>query len=171
MNATFVSRRAALAAFAGAALAPAWARADNSAMAVQVFRAIEVDVQPTREMGSDILADWIAAELPALLRKSLGAHLNPADRNAPLLRARIDSITLGEDHSSGLGIPSQNVTDYIEGAGVVVGAGGRVIASYPLLCSLGASTQAPDPEGIITRQRVDNLAQSFAEWLPGKLGL
>ncbi|MGD0639570.1 MAG: hypothetical protein ABSC22_02390 [Roseiarcus sp.] len=174
MAVPLVSRRAAFAALAGACAWPALARADAAAGAAQRFRAIEVDVGPARELGAGVLAEWIAHDLPAFLRQSFAAHLAPGDRNAAILRARIDSVTLGAPNTANFGLfggGGDDTIDYIEGAGVVVGAAGREIASYPLLCSLRASTRITDPEGVIARQRVSNLAQSFAQWLPGKMGL
>ncbi|MGO4870112.1 MAG: hypothetical protein ACLPGW_05810 [Roseiarcus sp.] len=174
MTNPLVSRRAALAALAGACAWPAVARADAGAAPAQRFRAIEVDVRPAREMGGDVLANWIAQDLAPALRASFAAYLAPGDRHAPILRARIDSVTLGAPNAASFGLFGafgDDTIDYIEGAGVVVGAGGREIASYPLLCSLRASTRITDPEGIVARQRVTHLAQSFAQWLPGKMGL
>jgi hypothetical protein len=167
MNDLLVSRRTAFVALASTALWPVLARAQAAAR----FRAIEVDVQPARQLGSDVLANWVAQDLPGLLRKSLNAYVTPGDIRAPILRARIDSVNLGEPHASGMGFPADSTVDSIEGAGVVIGAGGRPIASYPLLCSVRAEVFNVDPEGIHTRQRVATLSQSFAEWLPGKLGL
>jgi hypothetical protein len=169
-----LSRRAALAGLAAACAWPAVARASEAGGPGTRFRAIEVDLRPARELGIGEVANWIAQDLPAALRKSFAAHLAPGDRNAPILRARIDSVTLGAPGSLSLGLAAQlgdDATDYIEGAGLVIGAGGREEASYPLLCSLNASTRAPDPEGVLARQRAANLALSFAQWLPGKMGL
>jgi hypothetical protein len=174
MSDQFVSRRAALAGLAAAFAWPAVGRADDATGPAQRFRAIEVDVRPALEQGDGEIANWVAQDLPAALRKAFAAHLAPGDRNAPILRVRIDSVTFGSpgSHTAGLHmVLGDDTIDYIEGAGVVLGAGGREIAAYPLLCSLGASTSQPDPEGIGARQRATGLAQSFAQWLPGKMGL
>jgi hypothetical protein len=168
MNALLMSRRAAVATLAAAFAWPALARAEAAPASRPWFRSIEVDVR-----GDDAVADWVAQDLPAALRRSFGAHLAPGDRNAPILRARIDSVTLGASNSLSTknGGASDDTMDFIEGAGVVVDANGREIASYPLLCSLRASTQMPDPAGVGARQRAMSLAQGFAQWLPGKMGL
>jgi hypothetical protein len=173
MNALLMSRRAAVAALAATIAWPALARAEAAPAPGTRFRSIEVDVRPARELGDDVVASWVAQDLPAALRRAFGAHLAPGDRNAPILRARIDSITLGASDSLSTmhGGASDDAMDFIEGAGVLVAANGREIASYPLLCSLRASTRAPDPEGVGARQRATNLAQSFAQWLPGQMGL
>ncbi len=174
MTGRFVSRRAALAALSVALAWSAVGRAGDAALPARRFRSIEVDVQPARDLDVGVLADWIAQDLPAALRKSFAAYLAPSDRNAPVLRIRIDSVTLGPPGGAGGGTfmtIANDTIDYIEGAGVVVGPRGQEIASYPLLCSLRASTRTPDPEGIGGRLRTTALAQSFAQWLPGKMGL
>jgi hypothetical protein len=149
-----------LAASLGAAPAHAQAR----------FRAIEVDVAPLRQGGNTEAAERVARELPPLLQKSFAAHLAPADRSAPVLCARIDFVTLGMAGSAG-GPHSIMATDFIEGAGVVIGAGGRVIASYPLTSNLTAPVPFNDISGEGNRLRFSNLESSFAQWLPGKMGL
>jgi len=168
MDKVVLTRRALAAALAALAAAPGIAAAATSLSGTR-FREIRVDVAPLRANGSGDLADWIAAELPALLAKAFAAHLAPGDRNAPILRARVDLVTLGRPGSL-MSFPLVgDTTDYIEGAGVVVGASGREIASYPLMASLDASSKIVT--GAELRLRVSQLAQSFAYWLPGQMGL
>jgi hypothetical protein len=69
--------------------------------------------------------------MPALLQRSFAAHLAPGDRGALILSARIEFVIYGSDGSAGGPDPTM-ATDSIEGAGVVIGPGGRAIASYPL---------------------------------------
>ena len=113
------------------AAAALWAFGAASAQAQSRFRAIEVDVAPLRAGGNTDAADRVARELPPLLKKSFAARLAPGDKSAPILRARIDFVTLGTAGSAG-GPHSIIAADFIEGAGVVVGPGGRVVATYPL---------------------------------------
>jgi hypothetical protein len=168
MSASQITRRSALTALAGMLAAPTLAHALGGPAATR-FRAIVVDVGPMRAKGDMITADWIAQDLPGLLRKSFAANLAPGDRNAPVLLARVDLVTLGIPGSGGGGIFAGNTAiDYIQGAGIVGGRGGAV---YPLLSSLQSYPQMPDPTGFQGRQRVDNLAASFAQWLPGQMGL
>jgi len=134
------------------------------------FRAIEVDVKPLREGGDTDSAERIARELPPLLQKSFAARLAPADRAAPILRARIDVVTFGMQGSAG-GPHSTMAIDSIEGAAIVIGPGGRAAASYPLRCSLAVNVDLNDITGEMGRLRVTNLEQAFASWLPGKLGV
>jgi hypothetical protein len=151
-------------------LGPAIALGDSAAAPARRFRAIEVDVSGVRASGDAVSADWVARELPADLRKTFAACLSPADRGAPILRARVDLVTLGANGSGG-GLNSTQAVDYIEGAGEVIGAGGHVIASYPLLSAVHAYPDDVDANGVSGRLRVSNLALSFANWLPGKMGL
>jgi hypothetical protein len=168
MDKGVLTRRALVSALAALAAAPGIAAAAAPLSATR-FREIQVDVAPLRANGSGDLVDWIAAELPALLAKAFAEHMAPGDRSAPILRARVDFVTLGPPGSFG-GLPLVgDTTDYIEGAGVVVGAGGREIASYPLMASLHASSKVVT--GMELRLRVSQLAQSFAYWLPRQMGL
>jgi hypothetical protein len=65
-----------------------------------------------------------------------------------------------------------DATDRIEGAGVVLDGRGRVVETYPLYCSLGAFSNENSPyKEDNNRRRVETLALSFAQWLPGKIGL
>ncbi len=144
--------------------------AASSAQAQSRFRAIEVDVAPLREGGNSDAADRVARELPPLLQKSFAAHLAPGDKSAPILRARIDFVTLGTAGSAG-GPHSIMANDFIEGAAVVIGPGGHVIDTYPLTSHLTAADAFNDIGGQGNRLRLSNLESSFAQWLPGKMGL
>jgi hypothetical protein len=163
------SRRDAVLSMA-AILAPFGASRASPAAAPYRFRAIEVDVNPLREGGDVDSAERIARELPPLLQKSFAGHLAPDDRAAPVLRARIDFVTFGMQGSAG-GPHSTMAIDFIEGAGVVIGPGGRPAATYPLRCSLAVNVDLNDVTGEMGRLRVTNLEQAFAQWLPGKLGI
>ena len=51
-------------------------------------------------------------------------------------------------------------------------ARGRQIQSYPLLASIWANSEQISPYRTdIDRRRAETLALSFAQWLPGKMGL
>jgi hypothetical protein len=166
MNSLFWFRRRAPAVIAAAAL---WAFGAASAQAQSRFRTIEVDVAPLRAGGNTDAADRVALELPPLLQKSFAARLAPGDKSAPVLRVRIDFVTLGTAGSAG-GPHSIIAADFIEGAGVVVGPGGRVVATYPLISNLTAAEPFNDIGGEGNRLRISNLESSFAQWLPGKMG-
>ena len=135
----------------------------------QRFRAIEIDVGPLRGTGDVYSASVIAQELPGSLREALGAHLAPNDRSAPILRARIDSVSFGTPGSSGTLLNSTH--DWIEGVGEVIGPLGNTVAIYPLTVSNGVDPNLSDVTGTDGRNRIVMLARSFARWLPGKVGL
>ena len=170
MNSRFWIRRVAIASLASLVWVSLSVLGASSAEAQSRFRAIEVDVSPLRAGGNAGAADRIARELPPLLEKAFAAHLAPGDKGAPILRARINFVTLGTAGSAG-GPHSIMAIDFIEGAGEVIGRGGRVIATYPLTSNLTAPEPFNDIGGEANRLRFSNLESSFAQWLPGKMGL
>ena len=66
---------------------------------------------------------------------------------------------------------SDEARDYIEGAGVVVGSNGQTLGVYPLLDVVYNYTGGTNYEVGTSERRVDVLARSFAQFLPGKMGL
>ncbi len=163
-----VTRRAALAGMGALAVAPGVALAAPEAAK---FGAIRVDVGPLRENGNDQYADWVAAVLPAALHRSFAQYLTPGARGAPTLVARVDEVFLGPEHST-FGNPAADAIDGIQGSAIVLGPRGEQIGAYPLYSAVGANTYQNQPyQEDITRRRVQTLAQSFAQWLPGKMGL
>ena len=173
MDNRLVTRRAALTALTALG---AFAAAPGIAVAAVPngsFSAIRIDVTPLRKNGDDEVANWVAAVLPAALHQSFAAYLTPGDRRAPTLVVRIDQVIIGPQHSGGFGgNPVQDAIDGVEGAGIVVGPRGEQIASYPLYSAVGADSYINMPYQLdITRRRVETAAQSFAQWLPGKMGL
>jgi hypothetical protein len=159
-----VSRRGALAALLAAFATPALTNASLAAGRYR-FRAIEVDVAPLRRAGHSQLADWLAADLPGDLRRSFASHMAPGDRNAFILRVRIDSASQGRVRRE-----RQRARDQIAGVGLVIGAGGRRIASYPLSTSVTANVAQRGP-ATLSRSRVASLGNAFASRLPGAMRL
>ena len=159
-----LTRRALPAALAGAAVL--LARASKAATG-ETFRAIEVDVAPLRASGDTITARWLSEDLPDLLRRAFADHLAPSDRNAPVLVARIDSVSYGTAGSAMEMMTSTN--DFIEGA-AVVRSGGRTQATYPLTTSVGVGAALIDAENG-GELRALALAGVFARWLPSQMGL
>jgi hypothetical protein len=170
MDKVVLTRRALAAALAALAVAPsaAWA-----APAATRFRAIRVNVSPMAARHEEEFASWIAAALPGDLNQTFAKYLAPGDRGAAVLVARIDQVTLGRPHARmSLMALASDTTDTIEGAGVVLDARGRTIETYPLTSSIGADSQLNSPyQADIIRRRVETLALSFAQWLPGQMGL
>ena len=165
------TRRAALSAIAALAVAP---RAAGAAPAATRFREIRVDVAPLAPKGEDEIGSWVAAVLPGYLSQTFAKYLAPGDRGAPVLVARIDLVIIGPPYQrSGANGPTAfDTTDWIEGAGVVLDASGRTIGTYPLFSSIDVDSQQRSPyQAEIIRRRVETLALSFAQWLPGQMGL
>lgn len=168
MDNRLVTRRAALGAMAALVAAPSLALAAAEGAR---FGAIRIDVGPLRESGNTEYADWVAAVLPAALNQSFGRYLARGDRGAPTLVARVDEVFLGPEHST-FGNPAADAIDGIQGEAIVLNPRGQQIGSYPLYSAVGANTYQNMPYQLdITRRRVETLAQSFAQWLPGKMGL
>jgi len=166
-----LTRRAALAALT---LAAASAAIKASAAPGEVrFREIRVDVSPLKAKDEDDAARWVAAVLPGYLKQTFAKYLAPGDRGAGVLVARIDDVTLGVQGSRmSFGFISNDTTDGIEGAAVVLDGRGKVVDTYPLYSSLGADSLPNSPyQSDVLRRRVETLALSFAQWLPGKMGL
>ena len=166
-----LTRRAALAALtlaAAASAVKAWAAPGDAR-----FREIRVDVSPLRAKDESDEAQWVAAVLPGYLKQTFAKYLAPGDRSAGVLVARIDDVAIGTAGSRmSIGFLSNDATDGIEGAAVVLDGRGRVVSSYPLYSSLGADSLPNSPyQSDILRRRVETLALSFAQWLPGKMGL
>lgn len=144
----------------------------GAAAAQMRFRAIKVDVSPLIEKGLGPEASWMAEDLPGRLQAAFAGRMAPRDAAAPTLVVRIDQVWLGA--SSGGGTQPYVGTaarDNIEGVGMVVAPDGKVIAAYPLFSTLLAFTGGSVYEIGTERRRVAELASSFAQWLPGRMGL
>ncbi len=165
-----ISRRAAIAALVSAWTWPNLARAGQTPASVRHVRAIEVDVSPLRRAGNRLAADAIAEELPSLLNQSFAANLAPGDPRAPILRVSINSVDFGPS-GSGQHHGQSTAMDYIDGVGALIGGSGREIASYPLESAVLAHPGPVDPTGVSGRLRLMTLLQSFAQSLPGAIGV
>jgi hypothetical protein len=163
----------------GAAAALRAAAADEAsapyagAAAAQLrFRAIKVDVSPLAENGLGPEASWMAEYLPGRLQAAFAGRMAPRDGAAPSLVVRIDRVYLGASGGGGTQpFGDSGARDNIEGVGMVVAPNGKVVASYPLFSTLIAFTGGSVYEVGTERARVGVLASSFAQWLPGKMGL
>ncbi|HLJ70004.1 MAG TPA: hypothetical protein VKU03_01720 [Roseiarcus sp.] len=136
------------------------------------FKAIRVDVAPLLANSGEPTAGWMAQSLTGPLQAAFAAHLAPGDRAAPTLVVRIDNVFLGESGNGVAGFTGDvTARDNIQGAGVVVGPDGRTVAVYPLFSVLYNYTGGTNFEMGSYRRRIAELAQSFAQWLPGQMGL
>jgi len=145
----------------------------SPAAAAQIkFRAIRVDVSPLAENGLAPEAAWLAQDLPALLQAAFAKRLAPGAAGAPTLVVRIDLLILGKSGGGGTApFGGSAARDSIEGAGVILAPNGKPIAVYPMLATLLAYTGGSVYEVGTERHRTADLANSFAYWLPGQMGL
>jgi hypothetical protein len=142
----------------------AWAQAQSK------FRAIKIDVSALAGKGLGPEASWLEQDLPGPLRAAFAGRLAPGAAAAPILVVRIDTVIIGESGGGGGPFGATIARDQIEGAGVVVAPNGRPIATYPMFATLRADTGGSAREMNSVRGRVAELANSFAQWLPGQMG-
>ena len=164
------------------AAAAAWAglaAGVDAASAQQKFSRIVVDVTPMRTKGAGpfglgqygLFADRTQQVMTAEANRIFAPVLDPRDRNAPVLVIRIDAVQFG---SGSGGDSSQRgvlrVTDYMEGAGIVV-ANGRTLKQVPMMGAyenlMGPSIMYADNAG----PRLQGLSAFYAGWLKRKLDL
>jgi hypothetical protein len=165
-----LTRRLALAA-SGAALASASVGQARSQPFVgpgrERFSSVVADVSALRSREVGPMADLLQQVLTAELRKEFAGRLGGP---APRLLVRITGVSLNAYAGSGSGggrwgLGSGTNNDYLEGEALVVGRRGEILARYPQLSAVPASSGGawylPDSE----QRRVVALAQHFAGWL------
>ncbi len=162
-----MTRRAALSFVMGLVFTPGATLAQSPVR----FRSIQVDVGPLRATSGDPTAAWVGEALPGALAQAFGAYFAPGDRNGATLIARIDFLFLGPS-SGGTGALG-SAQDTIAGVLIVRGPRGSVGAETPLRA---ISSYFPTPVDQPLRvqsnhDRIVALAQSFARWAPGQLGI
>jgi hypothetical protein len=170
MRSFMMSRRSALALFGAAALGPGCATTSTGPSPFRRFRAVQIDVGPLAANGDTISADILAQTMPASIPQYFGPYLAPGDKSAPVLVLRVRSLSFGLQGSAN-GPNGNGAMDYAEGEGVVLGNGGREVATYPLTCALFTTVDMNDMTGEYTRHRVASLGQALVQFLPGKMGL
>jgi hypothetical protein len=149
-----ITRRDALAALLAAA--PVAAFAAKRRPQPRPAGRILVDVSPLRRNGDDTDADYFAEVLPTYLAQQFG----PGHE----VRVRIDDATYGVAGSNGQ-VMGNGAVDSIEGVGWVDGR------EIPLFSAINTTVYFPDIGGYWARQRQDQLARSFAQWLARKAGV
>jgi hypothetical protein len=135
------------------------------------FRTIQVDVGPLRAHLGDPTAAWVEEVLPGLLAQAFAPYFGQGDRNGAALIARIDSLYLGPS-SGGTG-PQGSSQDTIAGVLIVHGPRGLVAAETPLQAVSTYFPMAVDQPLRVqsNHDRIVALAQNFARWAPGQIGL
>jgi len=131
------------------------------------FRAIEVDVSPLRAQGDAFTPVVLAQTLPGELARTFASYMG---KSGYILRARVDHVSYGPTppHPTFF---NNSSTDYIDGAALVVGPGGKVVASYPLNTFVDVGFDPNSGSAAAMRYRAIDLAGVFARWLPGQMGL
>lgn len=130
------------------------------------FASVAVDASILYARGNGAAADLLRDALEAELRQDFAGRIGG---RGPRLFVRITALSLsayagGEGGRFGFGGGATN-TDYLEGEALVLGPRGEVMARYPQLSAVPASSGGawylPDAEG----RRVVALAKHFGGWL------
>ena len=137
------------------------------------FRAVRVDASPLAAQGSPGYARRVEALVTPRVEAVFADRLG-GGRGAPILVLRIDSLSLSgfagfSRRRGGGNFNDQN--DYLEGEGVVVGAGGNVLSRVPILSALSPSYSGSAYIENIDDRRVSNIGWHFASWVKRKLSL
>ena len=171
MSALVLTRRAALAALGAFALPSAIGVGSALAQPPVRFRAIEVDVSRLRANVGDPTAEWVLQMLPGELAQALAPYMAPGDRNGATLVARIDNLYLGP--SSGGVEPGGAAPDWMTGVVLVRGPRGAIAAETPLRATTSYYPSPVDQALVVQANydRVFQLTQAFAGWVPKELGL
>jgi hypothetical protein len=127
--------------------------------------AVDVSVVQARDIGptSDLLQRSLSTELRREFADRFGG-------GGPRLVVRITGISLntyaGRDGGGGRsGLGGGTNTDYLEGEALVLGRGGEILARYPQLSAIPASSGGAYYLPGSEQRRVIALAQHFAGWL------
>jgi hypothetical protein len=166
-----ITRRGALAVLGASGLSLTFAAPRALAQSGLRFGAIRVNVEPLRALTGDPTAAWMEQALMQALPQSLGPHLAPGDRNAPVLEVRIDWIYLAP--SPGGPGPRGSAQDTIVGSFLVRGRQGGIEAQIPLRAIASYYPNAVHQALVAEANhwRIIALAQAFAGWAPRELGL
>lgn len=140
------------------------------AAAQAALSAVSVDVSRLRASGLGPFADHLGRALLAETRAAFADRLGVA--GGARLVVRIDRIQLASyvGESSGGLFSSGTPNDYLDGQALLIGRGGEVLAVYPQLLALPASSggawYVPGGE----QRRAEALARTYAQWLRRKIG-
>jgi hypothetical protein len=129
------------------------------------FASVAVDATPLYRQQHGPAADLVRDALQAELRQDFADRLG---RGGPRLLVRLTGLSLNS-YAGGEGGRffggGATSTDYLEGEALVLGARGEILARYPQLSAVPASSGGawylPDAEA----RRVVALARHFGGWL------
>jgi hypothetical protein len=135
----------------------------------------EVMAQPTAIGGirvdtSRLVRDWgaHAGWIKVALERELAAAFGPAlRRGGPLLFVTVRAVNLSSYASAGGGEGSGNGGNFdtIDSETLLLGAGDRVIASYPILSTVDAGSAGAWYLPDIDQRRLDQLVRNNAAWI------
>ncbi len=155
------------AAFAGSSLTgPALAQFASAPAAGQ-FSSVAVDVSRLHALGLGPYAEFVRAALLAETRRVFADRLG---RGGPRLVVRITGIHLASFASGGGGRLGGPDTESLDGEALIVGPRGEILARYPQLSAVSASSTGPWYSPDTQRRRTIYLAQHYAGWLRRTLG-
>ena len=138
------------------------------------FSSVSVDVGSLRTQGLDAYAEFIRRALLTEMQRSFADRLGGP---GPTLVVRITGVSLNMYAGSGSGTSGRGRSlggggdnDYLDGEALVVGPRGAVLARYPQLSVVPASSGGAwyDPQS--EQRRVVALAQHYAAWLRRTIG-
>ena len=131
------------------------------------FSSVSVDVGPLRARGLGAYAEFLRQTLTSELQCAFADRLGGP---GPALVVRITGVTLnmyagssgfGRGHSLGSG----GDNDYLDGEALIVGPRGAVLARYPQLSVLPASSGGAWYDPLSEQRRTSALAHHYAAWL------
>ena len=135
------------------------------------FSSVAVDVGSLREQGLDAYAEFIRQALLAEMRRAFADRLGGP---GPVLVARITGVSLnsyaGSGSSRGRSLGGGSDNDYLDGEALIVGPRGAVLARYPQLSALPASSGGAWYDPLSEQRRTVALAQHYAAWLRRTIG-
>lgn len=152
----------------------ALAGAGRAQVAPARFASVSVDVGPLRAQGLDAYAEFIRRALTAEVQRAFVDRLGGP---GPALVVRITGVSLNMYAGGGVGSSGRGRglggggdNDYLDGEALVVGPRGAVLARYPQLSVVPASSGGAwyDPQS--EQRRVAALAQHYAAWLRRTIG-
>lgn len=164
----FISRRTVLRALA-ALPAAALAGCVSTQAQTTVYSRLVVDVSPMRALGAGPWADLFQTALTQAMAREFAGRIVPGERSAPILMARINSVSLNSFAGGGGGDlrfgGGEASNDYVDGEVMVVAASGReVLERHPILSAIPSGTAGAWYLPDIDQRRYIALANQFAGW-------
>jgi hypothetical protein len=138
------------------------------------FRDVRVDTSTLAARGVPNYALRVAQAMGASARRTFADRIT-RDRNAPILVLRIDSVELAMGGGNGAlrhhrgGGDSDH--DFVEGAGLIIAPGGRILKQQPLLTALPSNSAGAWYQPDTDDRRLEALGGQFSQWMRRQLGI